>query len=220
MFSFRSISLVAAFAFAAFSFASPVENVGALDLRTVPVPAVHPGHVSEVIPRGQLGIPDHLDICHGTLLDLKVEIVAALDGIVDIEVVVGLLGKVGIAIEVLVGSLNGFIGTGAEVYCLSGGVVVGLQSIAAAVLVLLQLVLDILCLVVDLCVHVEIKVVVSHIVVLLSTVVQLVLKIVIGLLPFLIEIVGSLLVDIHVLLGLNIGALLDICGLLQLTIVL
>lgn len=224
MFSFRSISLVATLALAAFSFAVPVENVGGgLDLmgrstsnelleRTI-------GTTDEIISRGQLGVPDHFNICHATLVEIQPKLVAACKGTIEVTVVVGLLGEVLVALNLLVTSLRGLIGVSAGVYCLSGGIVVTLQVIAGIVCVLLQLVFDLLCVVIGLVVHAEISAVVVEIVGVLLIVVQLVLEIVVGLAPVLYLVVGGLLVDILLITAsLNIGALVQICGLLHIVL--
>jgi hypothetical protein len=218
MFSFRSISLVATLALATFSFAAPFENVDGLDLRGLTTSnqlSPRAAGIDQIIARGQVGVPDCFNTCHNTLLGLQAQIVVALKGNIQVEVVVGLLGQVVIAVQVLVGALKLLIGVDAGVYCLSGGIVVSLEVIAGIVCALLQLVLDILCLVITLSGHVEITNVVAEIVAVLLVVVQLTLQIVIGLGPLLIAIVGSLIIDINVLAVLHIEALLQICGLLD-----
>ena len=80
MFSFRSITLAATVALAAFSFAAPVENPAAGLLQNLSVgnavsqtgtPAVLP---SNFVPRGQQGIADHFKVCHDKIADIKVKL--------------------------------------------------------------------------------------------------------------------------------------------------
>ena len=81
MFSFRSISLVAIGALAAFSFAAPVENVatgllGPLAGNAVSqtgTPAVSP-LPNNLIARGEQGVADHFKVCHDKIAEIKIEL--------------------------------------------------------------------------------------------------------------------------------------------------
>jgi len=227
MFSFRSITLAATLAFAAFSFAAPVENVGGLNpaglttstnqLQGATGATNSLTHV--VHPRGQQGAADHFKICHDSLLGIKTKLVAILEVDIVVEEVVKVLGEVVIALNVLVASLRVLIGTGADIYCLSGGLIITLEAIAEIVCVLLTLVFEILCLVLKLVVHIEIKNLVCEIVAILLVVVQLVLEIVVGLGPILCGVVGVLLVHIRAIVAcLSIDALVKLCALLKIVL--
>jgi len=227
------MAVAATLALATFSFAAPVENVGGLGsiVGTVTGLTTSNNQLSQGttgttstlggnnVPRGELGVPDHFKICHDSLLGIKTKLVAALEVEIVVDVVVKLLGEVVIALNVLVASLRILIGSGADIYCLSGGLILTLEAIAEIVCVLLALVLEIVCLVLKLVVHIEIKTLIIEIVAILLVVVQLVLEIVIGLGPILCGLVGVLLVDIRAIVAcISIEALLKLCGLLKIVL--